>query len=306
MNIKKKVIFVFIYLILGSVAIAQELNCAVTLNYNQINSKGGISFDKAQFAEIENTIKNFMNNQRWTTDAFAEKEKIKCNLVINLLESPGQNKFKGNAQFQVLRPVFGSTYETISLKYIDRNFDFSFAPEDRQMIFNEQSFTNNLTSILSFYSLIALAIDYDSFSKFGGNPFLERAYNITILAGNSIGSSWVQSADTRGRYWLIENLRSQQFNNFREGFYKYHRLILDDFGRVSASGRKQILEYLETIKTVSTMKQGSVLINSFFDAKSEELINIFSEATKQEKEEAFALLLNLDPDKTENYRKILK
>ncbi len=285
---------------------AQELNCSVTLNTSQMTSKSGISFDKSVFPEIENAIKNFMNNQRWSNDVFADKEKIKCSLVINLLSSPSQNRYTGNAQFQVLRPVYGSTYETITLRYIDRSFDFSFAPEDRQMIFNEQSFTNNLTSMLAFYSLIALATDYDSFSKLGGSPYLERAYNITILAGNSIGSQWIQSADTRARYWLIENYRSQQFNTYREGFYKYHRLILDDFTRVSASGRKQVLEYLETLKTLALLKQGSVLINSFFDAKSDEIINIFSESSKDEKEQAFGLLITLDPDKTESYRKLLQ
>jgi Domain of unknown function (DUF4835) len=286
-------------------AIAQELNCKVTINTSQLASQG-VSVDKSVFFEIEKAIFSFMNNQRWTSDIFSEKEKIKCNLVVNLMRSPAQNKFIGNAQFQVIRPVFGSTYETAVLQFFDRAFDFSFAPEDRQMIFNEQTFNNNLTSILAFYSLLALAADYDSFSKLGGTPYVERAFLVANLAASALGGAWAQNADVRDRYWLVENMRSQQFNGFREGNYEYHRLSLDDFASNPSNARKQVLDYLKTIKNTAAMKPNSVLINSFFDAKSLEILNIFSEASKQEKQQVFGLLSSLDPEKTENYRKLLK
>lgn len=302
----KKVVFILSIIFFSKISSAQEISCKVMLNADQlaINTAG----DKQIFEDIRLAIGNFINTQRWSSDIFSEKEKIKCNLNINLLRSSGQYRYSGNAQFQVTRPVFGSTYETVIFQYVDRSFDFSFAPEDRTMIFNEQSFTNNLTFILAYYSLIALAIDYDSFGKLAGSPFLERAFNLANLAGNAVGGAWAQSSksDVRNRYWLVENLRDQQFNSFREGFYEYHRLALDDFNRDPVAARKIISNFLQVTKATFNAKPNSAIINSFFDAKSEELIKIYSEGSKSEKQQAFALVSSLDPGKTEAYRKMLK
>lgn len=286
------------------VAQSQELNCKVTVNANAINSQQVT--DRQIFTDMQTSISDFLNNRRWTNDIFSQEERIKCNLIITLLKSPQQNSFSGNAQFQVIRPVFGTNYETVVFSYVDRSFNFSFAPEDRQMVFNEQTFSNNLTSILATYALVALTIDYDTFSKLGGNPFLQRAFNVSNLAANAGLPGWQQGEDQRNRYWLIENLQNQQLLTFREGLYYYHRVALDNFTNDPAEGRKQTLAFLSTIKTIQTQKPTSVLLNSFFDAKSQELVNMFSEATKEDKEKAFQLLASIDPGKTELYRKLSK
>lgn len=301
--IKKVLMFLCIF---GAFQLsAQELACKVVVNASQL--KATTSGDKQIFTEIEQAISGFMNNQRWTTDAFSQKEKIKCSLLINLVNSSGQYRYSGNAQFQVVRPVFGTTYETVIFKFIDQNFSISYAPEDRQMIFNEQNFANSLTSTLAFYSLTALTLDYDSFSKMGGSNYLDRLFNIVTLAGTAQRNGpWSSDSDVRSRYWVMENLRNQQFNAFRDGFYEYHRIALDDFANNPANSRKIALEFLKTMKIISNLKLNSVIINSFFDAKSEELVNIFSEGSKSEKQEAFNIMSSLDPDKTEAYRKLMK
>ncbi len=300
----KRILFLFLTFIFSEIS-AQELQCKVVVNSSQL--KATTSGDKQIFTEIEQAIAGFMNNQRWTNDAFSEREKIKCSLLINLINSSGQYRYSGNAQFQVVRPVYGTTYETVLFQFIDQNFSVSFAPEDRTMIFNEQNYSNGLTSTLAFYSLTALTLDYDSFSKLGGNAYLERLFNIVTLAGTAQGNGpWTANADVRARYWVMENLRNQQFNAFRDGFYEYHRLALDDFANNPANSRKIALEFLNTLKIIAGLKNNSVIINSFFDAKSQELVNIFSEGSKQEKQEAFNIMSALDPDKTEAYRKLMK
>src|SRR6218665_1852395 len=127
---------------------AQELNCNVTIISDQINAQQAA--EKQVFVDMKIAISDFMNNKRWTNDIYSQEERIKCNLIITFTKSPQQNVFQGNAQFQVIRPVYNTTYETLLLQYVDRNFNISFSPEDRQMNFNEQTFTNNLTSILGF------------------------------------------------------------------------------------------------------------------------------------------------------------
>jgi hypothetical protein len=299
----KKYILLFISL-LALTAHSQELNCKVTVNANAITSQQ-IS-DRQIFADLQTAISDFMNTRRWTNDIFAQEERIKCNLLITLLKSPQQNVFNGNAQFQVVRPVYGTNYETMEFSYVDRNFSISFAPEERQMIFNEQTYRSNLTSILATYALVALAIDYDTFSKLGGNPYVQRAYNVVNLAGNANIPGWKQEEDQRNRFWLVENLQNQLVAPFREGMYYYHRTVLDNFSNDPVDSRKQTLALLSTIRSIQNQKPVSVLINSFIDAKGQEIINMFSEAPKEEKDKVFQLLSAIDPAKTEMYRKLSK
>ncbi|WP_337043454.1 type IX secretion system protein PorD [Emticicia sp. 17c] len=300
----KKLIILLTFIGFSAGSYAQELNCNVTIVSDQINAQQAA--EKQIFVDMKIAISDFMNNRRWTNDIFSQEERIKCNLIITFTKSPQQNVFLGNAQFQVIRPVYNTTYQTLLLTYVDRNFNVSFSPEDRQMIFNEQNFSNNLTSILGFYAMVALTLDYDSFSKTGGDQFLARAYNIANMAASAGQSGWEQTGDVRNRYWLIENLQNQQLLPFREGFYTYHRLALDNFANDPATGRRQILEFLNSIKTIQQSRTNSVLMNSFMDAKGQELVNVFSEASKDEKQKAFQVLSSVDPSKTELYRKLVK
>lgn len=295
----KKILF---FCLMSSAVFAQEIRCEVDINTAPLKSSQNT--DPQVFAELERAIVSFMNTQRWTNDIFNENERIKCKLTVNLMNSPSQNVFQGNTQFQVVRPVYGTDYETIVFQYIDRSFNISFEPSERQMVFNEQGYTNNLTSILAFYSLMALTFDYDSFSKLGGDDFVQRAFNIVNLASSG-DEGWSQKGSSRNRYWMVENLQNQQLRRFREGFYTYHRIVLDDFGRDQEKARGEVLNFLEVIQNIMILQTTSILVNTFFDAKAQEIVNIFSEGSPQEKQKAFLLLSNLDPDKTEVYRKIV-
>ncbi|MGA0558353.1 DUF4835 family protein [Larkinella sp. VNQ87] len=285
---------------------AQELNCQVTVNFNQANSSQVT--DRQIFPQMQAFITDFMNNRRWTTDAFNPEERINCKLVIDILKVPSQNYYEGRAQVIVLRPVYGSNYETVTLRYIDNSFNFPFRPNN-PMFFNENTYApeNELTSLLAFHALIMLGVDYDSFGKQGGKLFFQRAYNVMSLANQSAGGgAWGAQGDIRNRYWLIENLQSQQFVPYHDALYTYHRQVLDNFTANPAIARQQTLEVLSTIRQVSQLRPNSVVINTFFDAKGEELFNIMNEGSREERQQAFTLLSALDPAKTEVYRKLLR
>ncbi|AWV97082.1 type IX secretion system protein PorD [Arcticibacterium luteifluviistationis] len=285
-------------------ALSQELNARVEINYQQMKST--IQYEPSIFQEMQSQIEQFMNNTRWSNDIFNQNEKIDCSLIVTLTQSTSQNVFSGNAQFQVTRPIYGTDYKSVTFQYIDQEFSFSYQPVERQMVFNEQSFTSNITAMSAYYSLMALAVDYDSFSELGGSSYIQRLFNLATISSSG-GGGWSQSQNSkRNRYFLIENLQNQQLIQFRESFYKYHRLVLDDFGREPEKGREEILKILEIIQNIVTLRPNSVLINSFFDAKAQELVNIFSEGSGDEKQKAFLLLSGLDPDKTEVYRKIIR
>ncbi|AEI50585.1 type IX secretion system protein PorD [Runella slithyformis] len=287
---------------------SQELNCVVTLNYNQLFTQQNT--DNASLNQLKNVITDFMNARRWTNDNFNPEERINCKLNINLIRSPAQGVYEGTAQLIVSRPVYGTNYETILLNFIDRNFNFNYLPNN-PMYYNENTYSDELTQMLAFYAYIILAVDYDSFSKYGGNNFLQRAQQVTNLAlgvnpGGAPAGWYATGNDRRNRFWLVDNLNNQLMLPVREGVYNYHRLALDTFNENPTAARTQVMNLLTTLQQTNRELPGSVYINSFFDAKGEELNKILMEASKEDRQKAFAILSQLDPSKTELYRRLLR
>lgn len=300
-----KAIYSILLFIIGTVghSQAQELNCQVTINSDQLFAQQKTDF--SYVSQLKGIITDFMNNRRWSNDQFTVSERINCSLNINLIKSLTQGVFEATAQIVVTRPVYGTGYETTTFSYVDRAFNFVYLPTT-PVYFRENQFSDDLTSLLAFYANVILAVDYDTFSKRGGNPFVQRAFAITNLAQQgSANSAWQTGGDRRNRYWLIENLQNQQLIPFRDGVYTYHRQGLDIFAANPVQARKQTLDLLTTIRTIGLQLPNSVLINSFFDAKSQELLNILYEGTSAERKRAFDLLSYLDPAKTETYRKLI-
>ena len=295
----------FFLLTFAGLARAQELNCQVTVNSDQLFAQQKTDF--GYVSQLKGIITEFMNNRRWSNDQFAVSERINCSLNINLIKSLTQGVFEATAQITVTRPVYGTNYETPVFTYVDRAFNFVYLPTT-PVYFRENQFSDDLTSLLAYYANIIMAVDYDTFSKQGGNPFIQRAFTITNLAQQGSPNSGWQNGDNRrsNRYWLVENLQNQQLIPFRDGIYTYHRQGLDVFAANPVQVRKQTLALLSTIRTIGLQLPNSILINSFFDAKSQELYNILFEGTPAERQKAFELLSYLDPAKTENYRKLIQ
>jgi len=287
-------------------SLAQELQFTVSLNYDQLVAQQ--KTDPQSMAKLQSYISDFLNNTSWTRETFGKDERVKCKLNINLTRSVAQGSYEGTAQLVIARPVFNSAYETVLLSYVDRNFNFNYLPTT-QMYFNENSYTDELPYILAFYAYTALIFDFDSFSNLGGTPYLQRAFNIANLASTAGAGAkgWDQrkgNGDSRNRYWLIENLMSQQFIPFRESLYNYYRQGLDVATQNPAQTRTKTLDLLNSAKAVAQLRPGSVVINSFFDAKSDEIFQIMKEATPEEKRAAQTILVNLDPSKTQLYQRL--
>ena len=304
-----KFLFAFILMLAYTCSsFAQELKCTVVISTEQLKSTAtGSSLDKAYVAEMQNAIMQFINSSsnKWTNDRFRENEKIICNIMINITESPVQFSYKANAQIQCSRPVFGTGYESLLLNFIDQNFDFTYQP-GQQMLYNDNSYTDNLTALCAYYAYIFLGIDYDSFAKLGGNPHFEKAQKIVNGAQQAAESGWQAFQGQQNKYWLSENLNNAQMQPIREASYTYHRLALDDFEKDPVAARAKILEALAKIKKVNDLKPATILIRAFFNAKENELIGIFSEGTAEEKQKAYDILRTVDPTKASKYEKIIK
>lgn len=303
--LKGLVLFFFSGLIIISimaVSKAQELDCNVVVDYKQLATNQGT--ETQIFEQMKKDISTFINKREWTEDRFEPEERIKCNLVITLTQSPSQNYYLATSQFQILRPIYNTDYESVSLSYIDRNFNFTYTPS-QPFDYNPNVFTNDLVGMLAFYAHLALAIDYDSFAKLGGENYIEKTFDLVNIAQQSNDAGWKQSGDSRNRYWLAENLMSQQLIPFREALYQYHRLALDRFLVSPENARKQILATLYEIEKVIQLRPATVLINSFFDSKSEELMSIYKEAPLEMRRELYELLIKLDPGRSPRYMALI-
>lgn len=282
---------------------AQAFQFTVTVNSDQL--VGQQKTDPQTMSQLQSYMNDFLNNTRWTDDVFEKEERIQCKLNVSLTRSPAQGSYEGNAQLVIARPVFNSSYETVLFTYVDKSFVFSYLP-NTQLYFNESSYTSELPYILAFYAYTALTFDYDSYSKLGGSPYLQKAFNLVNQARNASTNqrAWTPTGNSFNRYNLIENLMSPQFLPFREGMYTYYRQGLDIAVQNPAQARKNILEVLVALNEVAKLRTASVVINSFLDTKSDELFKVLIEATPEQRMQAYNLLVTLDASRAQKYQRL--
>lgn len=286
-------------ILLGFSVQSQELNCNVIVNADRVETT-----DRRIFQDMQTAFSQFLNNRRWTDDNYDVAERINCNLVITIEEMPIVGTFKATVQIQSSRPVYGTSYESLMLNFADRDWHFEYV-ESQPLDFNENSFSSNIASMLAYYAYIILGIDYDSFEALGGTSFFERANNQVILAQESNMPGWKQFDSQRNRYWLAENFLSPIFTPVRESIYLYHIQGLDLFLENPDASRSTILEVLKKLQVANRSRPNSIFTIAFLDAKSNELINIFSEGDMNVRRQAYEILRTLDPTLTSKLGKII-
>ncbi len=295
----KKYSILIIFVLLAKLTFGQELQCSVSVVSPSVQGTNKQVFETMQTAIIE-----FMNGQKWTDNVFSPEERIQCSVMINIKEIKSVDDFSGTVQVQVRRPVYNSAYSTVIFNYLDQDFDFRYV-EFEPLNYNPNSYESNLVGVLSYYAYVMLAFDYDSYSKMGGTKYMEKAENIVSQAQNSAQKGWRSFESTRNRYWLVENYLNEHHRPLRECMYQYHRLGLDKMSDKPEGGRKEVLLAVEKLQKVHRSKPGSFAMQVFFDAKSEELVNIFSESFSMEKGRAIEILSEVDPANASKYSKSL-
>ncbi|MFN7294980.1 MAG: DUF4835 family protein [Bacteroidota bacterium] len=295
---KVKFIFLFLSLLTGNLIIAQELNCTVKVLSPAIQGT-----ERSVFETLETAIKEFMNNTRWTNDNFKQDEKIECNLTINVTKRNSVDEFEANIIVQSRRPVYKSSYNTNLINYQDNDFTFKYTPF-QPFEFNENTFINNLTSTLGYYAYIFIGLDYDTFSPEGGTPYYQKAQTIVNNAQNAPDKGWKAFEGSKNRYWLAENLANANFKGVRSCLYNYHRNGLDLMTNDVEMARKNIADALDGLMKVHNLQMGSFLMQVFFLAKADEVVNIFSVAPPDVKSKLVPLLNTIDPGNVTKYEKL--
>ena len=295
---KKISLLILFFLYLNSFY-AQELNCKVDVNSDQVQGS-----DKHDYESMKTALYEFMNNRKWTSDVFKTEERIDCNILIKISDRPATDAFTASIQIQARRPVYKSSYNSVLFNYEDKDFSFNYL-EGQPLDFSENTFISNLTSVMGFYANLIIGLDYDSFALNGGTPYLQKALAIVNNAQNAAEKGWKAFDGTKNRYWLINNMMDASFVPIRECMYNYHRRGLDVMVDNKDAGRAVILESIESLRKVHEVKPLSFNLQVFFIAKSEELINIFSGGLPEEKPKIILVLNDIDPTNSNKYQKIL-
>lgn len=296
-----RLFFALLFFITAVTALhAQELNCTCTINSTQITTS-----DRGIFRDMKASIEQFMNSRKWSGDAYKAHEKIKCNLLLTITKMPSVGNFSASLQVQSARPVFNTDYSSLTFNFADRDFEFEYI-ESLPLEYNDNTYTTNLTSMLAVYAYLIIGIDYDSFSELGGTPYFQRALAVVNNAQQSNRAGWEPLNSNRSRYWIVENYNNGQMTDMRRAFYSYHRLALDNFEKDPDKSREIIVRGLREIKKVRDVNPTSILVVSFFDAKSKELSSLFSSGNIQLRREAYDIITAIDPSNRTAYEKMIQ
>jgi hypothetical protein len=283
---------------ISGLARAQEINAVLTINSDKIQGS-----NKQVFSTLQNSLREFMNNRKWTTATFAQNERIDCifTIIVNSMEG---NKFSCEIQIQARRPVYNSSYTTTIFNYRDTEFDFEYA-EFEPLEYTETRLNSNLTATIIYYIYIILGFDFDSYSPNGGQPYFQQAQQIVTFAQSEPSwSGWASFAGKKNRHALATALTENQGSLFHTMWYTYHRKGLDEMAANPDRGRTNLISTLPALKELKSARPNTILLQFFNDCKLDEVVSIYSKATTQEKQEGYKLFSELYPTASSRFESL--
>jgi hypothetical protein len=274
MGVMRNLLIFFFSFLFANYINAQELNCTITVNADQVNQT-----NRQIFLTLERALNDFVNKSQWTNRIYKENERVNARMFITVTDY-ASDRFSANIQIQSSRPVFNTSYESPIFNYKDNEFNFRYI-EFEPLVYNPNVFDSNLVGVISYYVYIILGLDADTFALEGGTEFYKEAQQIVNQAQGSGSSGWSQTAsNNRTRFVLVDNLLSNTFREYRIAMYNYHRKGLDILGDNNSTGKQVIAGSMRLFETLTQRRPNAFLIQTFFDAKSEEIQDIFSDGPK--------------------------
>ena len=266
----------------------QELNAQFVVNADLVNQT-----NQQIFETLERSLNEFINSQSWSNQDFFPQEKITCSFVLNL-SSYNASKFEGTLQIQSQRTIFDSNYDSPLLNFLDKDISFTYQ-EFQPLFFSPASFESNLVSLMSFYVYIIMGINADSLRFKGGDSYFEQAQRIVNLSQQSGALGWKQNDSNRNRFWLSDTMRSNTFREYREALYTYHRKGLDLMTEKPLDAKKNIIKALLPLENLYDRRPNAMLLQMFFDAKADEIVNLFSDGPEVDFDRASKMLKKIAP-----------
>ncbi len=281
-------LFLLFFLLVSARASAQELNCQVEINSDQLQGT-----NKSVFETLQQAVNDYLNTTHFTNMQFGANERIECRFFLTVKEYT-DNVLKGDLQVQSSRPTYNATYTTTLLNFKDTRIEFQYQ-EGEPLVFSTTSMESQLTAILNFYAYLIIALDGDSMAPRGGEEQWEQLKMIVQFAQSSGEPGWKAFEDKRNRSAILDAFTSPATNAVRDMLYNYHRLGLDEMALSPDKWRAQITESLATLQKVYDHDPMSVFLAMFMDSKLDELVNIYTKGSQTERDKVVEILQPLYP-----------
>ena len=286
-------------LLMGVKSHGQEFLVSVSVNAPTIEGT-----DRRVFESLQSALYEFMNNRKWTNVNIKNLERIECTMMLTVRERLSSDEYKGTLNVVLQRPIYKTSYNSVQLNFIDENIQFRYL-ESQPLEFSDNAFSSNLTATFAFYAYIMLGLDFDSYSLNGGDAFFTAAENIVNSAQNANERGWKAFDGNRNRYWLVENLRNPAYRGLRQFLYEYYRTGLDVMADNQDEGRVNIATALSYLEQDKKSRSDLFFLQLLTDAKRDEIINIFSKGSPQEKTKVANIMREVDPSNASKYEKII-
>jgi hypothetical protein len=297
----RKILLISALLLLLENVSGQEFICKV-----QVQTQGIEGVDQSVFDAMKNSIFEFMNNRKWSELNLTVSERIECTFVFTITSAvQGGDQFKANLNVVLQRPIYGTSYMSLITNIVDKDINFSYVPY-QPMDYSDNTFNDNLTSVLAFYAYLMLGYELDTYAKYEGTPFYQKAQAVAITAQSSNSPGWQAFDSQQNRALLVQNLLNQTYQAQRDFFYDYHRLGLDIMSKDVEGGRKVITNSLGYLKKVYNLNPTIYSYQVILEAKRQEIIDIYSEATPSEQVEMINIMKEIDPPNGDKYEAVMK
>lgn len=301
MTIKSFISTLFLVLSTAFSLSAQEIFATISVNAPALQT-----VDPVIFQSLRNDLTEFMNNTSWTGNEYSNEERLQITMTLNISEETSPTSFEAELVVQSTRPVYGSTYTTPIFTYLDGNISFTYQ-QFQPIEFTENIYNDPLSSIFAYYAYVIIGMDKDTFSPFGGEPHFQEAQNIyntlpqAVQAGDK---GWSPSKSNRNRFWLIENLLTPRMRPFRQSLYDYHRQGLDIMHSEPDVGRAVIASAIMECGKANETYPNSMILQLYSQGKSDEILNIFANGTRKEKDKVSQVMIKIDPTNSTAYRRL--
>jgi len=292
-----KIVLSFFLLLTVCFLNAQELNCTIVINAEQTGQQ-----NQQIFKTLERSLNDFINKTTWTNKIISTQERINCGMVITVTEF-SVDTFKASLQVQSTRPIYNSIYSSPVFNFNDKDFNFNYI-EFQNLTLNPNQFDSNLISVISYYAYVILGMDADTFVKKGGTEYYSKARNILNVAQSSGFKGWAPVDGTQTRYQLIDQLLSSSYVEYRNVLYAYHRTALDEMSANQRKAKERLVLILNQFKKLHARRANSFIQRIFFDAKSDEIEQIFSGGQSVKITDLVDLLNKVSPNNSSKWSNI--
>jgi hypothetical protein len=308
----KKIISTYCLLLffcfLNSKISAQSLAATVTIQPNKVENQ----VDPNTFIQLQKALKDFLNQTKWSTDAFGNEEKIECSFYITIESIISPGVYDAKLSIVSNRPIYNSNYSSSMLNMQDANFTFKYQLS-QPIEFNENKVQGtdpleaNLTATIAYYAYLIVGLDYDSYGLKGGAPYFSKALNIVYNAPEGANiSGWKSYDGQRNRYILVDNLTKSSMDKMHEVIYSYYREGLDQMSVQFLASRGIILNALISMQEIQETNSNTMIIPIWMQGKAIELIGIFESADKTIKKQVLNTLSVIDVSNLNKYKEKLE